>query len=58
MQGTISGSRLQFYNLTTKAAFDGSLTTDNITGTFGLWDCQIYCAGEQSESQKFILTKG
>ncbi|MDB4874759.1 MAG: hypothetical protein JWM41_1205 [Gemmatimonadetes bacterium] len=57
MQGTISGSRLQFYNLTTKAAFDGSLTTDNITGTFGLWDCLIYCAGEQSDPLKFILTR-
>lgn len=58
MEGTISGSRLQFYNLITNAAFDGNLTTDNIAGTFGLWDCQIYCAGEQSEPQKFILTKG
>lgn len=57
MEGTISGSRLQFYNLTTNAAFDGDLTTDNITGRFGLWDCQIYCAGEQSDPDKFILVK-
>ncbi|HEY4217274.1 MAG TPA: hypothetical protein VGM67_09050 [Gemmatimonadaceae bacterium] len=56
MQGTISGSTLQFYD-ETGAAFGGSLTTDNIVGTFGAWECQIYCSGEQSESMKFILTK-
>ena len=57
MQGTVSASSIQLYNLSTKAAFDGNLTTNNITGTFGLWSCQIYCAGEQSESQKFVMTK-
>lgn len=57
MTGTISSSTLQLYNLTTHAAFDGNLTTNNITGTFGLWDCQIYCSGEQSDPLKFILTK-
>lgn len=57
MQGTVSASKIQLYNLNTKAAFDGNLTTNNIAGTFGLWSCQIYCAGEQSESQKFVMTR-
>jgi len=56
MQGTISASHLQLYN-SIGQAFDGNLTTNNITGTFGAWDCQIYCSGEQSDALKFILTK-
>ena len=56
LHGTISGSTIQLYN-DTGGAFDGNLTADNIAGTFGAWDCQIYCSGEQSESMKFILTK-
>jgi hypothetical protein len=48
---------LQFFNKNTGVAFDGNLTTDNIAGTFGGWDCQIYCTGEQSDPLKFILTR-
>jgi len=56
LQGTISSSHLQLYN-ENGAAFDGNLITDNIAGTFGAWECQIYCSGEQSDAQKFVLTK-
>ncbi len=56
LTGTISSSHLELYNAN-GAAFDGNLTTNNITGTFGAWECQIYCSGEQSDALKFILTK-
>ncbi len=57
MVGTISSSSLNAVDDNNGITFKGNFTTHNITGTWNMWDCILYCTGTYTNTNALILNK-